>query len=269
MFTTKYKRVYVLGAGPAGLLAAHAAQIQGYEVIVFTHPDADGTPRKSELLGCQYLHEPIHGITGRGERTYVDYRLVGGTADSYRRKVYGAGYTGSASIDEYGPAEPHPAWDLRAAYDKLWDKWLPMMVPAMLNDSSAEAFVRDKKAFTVSSVPAPVLCRSPEEHKFPTQDVWALGEWGLPYYAPADTVECNGADAPRWYRAATVFGHSTIEWPAGAKPPISDIKAVSKPLSTDCDCHLSSRWLRVGRFGRWTKGVLVHTAYFDTLEALS
>lgn len=268
MFGRKYKRVYVLGAGPAGLLAAHAAMSLGYSVVVFTHPDVDGTPRKSELLGCQYLHDPIPGITGRGERTYVNYNLVGGDADSYRRKVYGTEFSGQVSVDEYGPAEAHPAWDLRAAYDKLWGKWLPVMVPGILTSATTPAFVFDRKAFVVSSVPAPALCLRPGEHKFPTQDIWAMGEFGLPYYAPRDTVECNGADAPRWYRAATVFGHSTIEWPAGARPPVSGVKAVSKPLSTDCDCHVGPRWLRVGRFGTWTKGVLVHTAYANTLEAL-
>lgn len=273
MWGKKPKRVYVLGAGPAGLLAAHAAESKGYEVVIFTAPDFGGTPRKSELWGCQYLHEPIPGVTGRGERAWVSYELAG-DVEAYRAKVYGDAWQGSVSPDEFGPEEPHAAWSLRNAYDRLWTNWLPRIVPNGMTPQSAVALAADKEAVVLCSVPAPALCLDMENHKFPSQSIWAMGSKGLedaqqrlPYVAPDNTVLCNGNDAPRWYRAATVFGHSTLEWPAGKKPPISGVAAVSKPLSTECTCHLGdgSRWLRVGRFGQWKKGVLVHTAYFDVM----
>jgi hypothetical protein len=82
------------------------------------------------------------------------------------------------------------------------------------------------------------------------------------------TVQCNSNDAPRWYRAANVYGYSTVEWPAGPKPPWPGVVSVTKPLSTNCDCWVGKRFHRVGRFGRWTKGVLVHEAFFDMDKAL-
>jgi hypothetical protein len=42
-----------------------------------------------------------------------------------------------------------------------------------------------------------------------------------------------------------------------------------KPISTNCDCWESyDNFHRIGRFGKWTKGVLVHHAYHETLETL-
>lgn len=270
MFDRKPKRVYVLGAGPAGLLAAHAARERGYDVTVFTKPGADGFPAKSQLHGCQYLHQSIPGLTYSIEGRSVAYRLAGSTED-YRRKVYGEGWRGTVSPDEFGPEERHYAWDLHEAYDELWRRFLPFMVPTHLDGSTIGIFTKDPHGHTFLGVPAPHLCRRPEEHKFVTQDVWAMGSapgQELPYVAPDFTIECNGEPAPRWYRAATVFGHSTLEWPGGVKPPITGVAAVRKPLSTDCDCHLGKRVTRVGRYGRWTKSVLAHTAYSDALEAL-
>jgi hypothetical protein len=257
----------VLGAGPAGLLAAHAAEREGRDVRIYTRPDLDGNPQKSELHGCQYLHAyiPDAGIPRAG-RT-VKYLLHGSAAD-YRRKVYGDHWTGDVSPDEFGPEAYHQAWDLRMLYDHLWAKWYDRMLalevtPNMVQRSSAMA---GKGQIVFSTVPAKALCLRPDEHKFVTQPIWAMGSrYGydarMPYQAPDMTVECNGEDGPRWYRAATVFGHSTLEWPAGAKPPVSGVVPVQKPLSTDCSCHLSPRWHRLGRFGKWQKGYLVHHAY--------
>ena len=50
------------------------------------------------------------------------------------------------------------------------------------------------------------------------------------------------------------------------KPPLEGVAAVRKPLTTDCNCHPD--WLHVGRYGRWTKGVLSHDAYFATMARL-
>lgn len=266
----------VLGAGPAGLLAAHAARELGYEVQVFTAPDKDGKPKKSELHGCQYLHAWIPGLGLPMRGKMVQY-LLNGDPEDYRRKVYGDGWNGQVSPDEYGPERAHPAWDLRQAYDALWEHWHDKITPLNITPKMAERVALTRGQHVLCTVPVKSLCLAPEDHKFVTQTVWAMGErfgdgaepvYPLPYRAPDMTVQCDGEDAPRWYRAATVFGVSTLEWPGGAKPPISGVTAVSKPLSTDCTCHTGPRWHRVGRYGLWRKGVLVHTAYEDTKTVL-
>jgi hypothetical protein len=262
--------VTILGAGPAGLLAAHAAEKAGREVRVFTRAFADGRPQKSELHGCQYLHAHIPGIT-RKEGAKVSYQIEG-TPEAYRAKVYGANWNGSISPDEFGPEEDHYAWDMRAAYDTLWERWYDRIGGIEITPTVAGDMSHARGHTVYCTVPARSLCLMPDEHKFATQDVYAMGTrddsvpyWSLPYIAPAMTVLCNGNNAPRWYRAATVFGQSTLEWPAGARPPITGVVRVEKPLRTDCDCHVSERWHRLGRYGKWQKGVLVHSAYFEAL----
>lgn len=274
---TKHSAI-ILGAGPAGLLAAHAAERRGWEVQVITMPDLAGNPKKSELHGCQYLHAyiPNAGIPASGKS--VGYNLVG-TSDGYRRKVYGSNWSGEVSPDEYGPERDHQAWDLRKVYDELWSRWEPRINCVNLSPSLVQAMNGKRSGLTgviFSTIPADRLCLRPAEHKFLTQDVWAMGstrddfatQRTLPYYAPENTVQCNGSDGTAWYRAATVFGASTIEWPAGRKPPINGIVPVRKPLSTDCDCHVSAsnRYVRLGRYGKWQKGVLVHTAYEEMMD---
>ena len=263
--------VTVLGAGPAGLLAAHAAERAGREVRILTMPELDGTPKKSELHGCQYLHSFIPEITP-DEGVRVNYRLDG-SAEAYRRKVYGSSWNGTVSPDEYGPEEDHDAWDLREAYGKLWERWYDRIVGLDITPSIASDIAYARGHIVYSTIPARSVCLLPDEHRFFTQDVWAMGTredakpyWTLPYYAPNMTVQCNGNDGPRWYRAATVFGHSTLEWPMGVKPPVAGVVRVEKPLRTTCDCHLDSgRWHRLGRYGKWEKGVLADSAYLEAL----
>ncbi len=272
------KLVTVLGAGPAGLLAAHAAFEMGHDVRIFTAPEPNNpmAPRKSELHGCQYLHAyiPRLGLPVNGQS--VSY-LLEGSADDYRRKVYKEEWGGPVSPDEYGPERNHMAWDLRVAYDKLWEDFQFLITPLELTPNMAKQMSTIKDT-VISTVPAPALCLDMDNHKFVTQDIWAMGSVredfatsrSLPYYAPDFTVLCNGNKSPRWYRAATVFGQSTLEWPAGPRPPIEGIASVSKPLRTDCTCHMGSgRWYRLGRYGQWQKGVLSHHVYLEAKKLLS
>lgn len=269
------KRVVVLGAGPAGLLAAHAAHEQGHEVTVFSAVDeATGGPKRSELFGCQYLHAWIPGVNLPRAGRAVRYQMLAGSTEQYRAKVYGENWNGEVSPDEYGPEQNHMAWNLRKAYDVLWERWQPRITALNVSPRMAEKVAAIKGQIVLSTIPAPALCLDMESHKFPTQSVWAMGDAGtrghirLPYRAPEMSVQCNGEDAPRWYRAATVFGHSTLEWPAGPRPPVAGVASVSKPLSTDCTCHSGPRWYRIGRYGMWRKGVLVHQAYSRAREIL-
>lgn len=95
----------------------------------------------------------------------------------------------------------------------------------------------------------------------------------VPIGIPENTVLCNGSvDGPSWYRASNVYGYKTVEWPGSIKkPPYPGIARVKKPLTTNCDCEkfLEARTIKVGRYGRWQKGVLSHEAFQDTLDALS
>jgi hypothetical protein len=267
------RRVAILGAGPAGLLAAEAAEHAGFAPDIYSKASARGMALKSELHGCQYLHAPRPGSVAPG--TPVAYTLRG-DSETYRQKVYGDQWNGTVSPDEFGPEENHLAWDLRFAYDRLWDKWGHQVIPRDLNPRTFYEIYKSRDyRHIISTIPAPALCID-QEHRFRSTEVWALGETTTrsqtsPVVVPPFTVVCNGEAGQGWYRAANVFGYTTVEWPARRRPPVAGVVRVQKPLDTDCGCWIAGHpgMLRVGRYGTWRKGVLVHEAYTATLQALS
>jgi len=275
--------VMVLGAGPAGLLAAHTAVEMGAAVAVFSRGQ-HGKPIKSELHGCQYLHD--HLRLPVGDPVEVSYTLQG-TAQEYRSKVYGDNWQGMVSPDEYGPQEGHMAWDIRRAYDWLWNFWQHRIF-SMNYDIDAmmlESILRKAEVdVVISTIPAPTLCRQQGKdvigsdepiHTFLRQPIWVMGQAGsrtLPLPCPDNTVICSGDPETSWYRKARVFDRTTVEfpWRDGRKPPLSGVVQVQKPLRTNCDCFLEdTRFHRVGRFGRWEKGYLVHQVMQDVQKALT
>ena len=257
----KALKVAILGCGPTGLFAAHAFATLGYsDVTVFSRK------RRSEMFGAQYLHQPIPSLT-EGEGQSVSYRLRG-TPEQYARKVYGSGMDPSRT----SPVilhQDHQAWDIRSAYYRAWDLYASRIVNVKIDPSGMTDFIRQFD-FVVSTVPATELCNQTcgDIHRFQTQKVWAVGdapERGIfcPITVPPWTVECNGEETPRWYRASNVFGYKTAEWPGEKAPPVESIAAIEKPIGTNCDCWLGKNFMRAGRYGTWTKGVLSHQVYYD------
>jgi hypothetical protein len=262
-------RTAVLGCGPSGLVAAHAASCLGDEVIIFSKN------RKSQMFGAQYLHEPIPGISS--DKTTVHYTLRG-TVEQYRRKVYGESYDGTVSPEDL-PVE-HDAWDIRDAYDELWERYHGLIRETEITRHWIDAFAQSGAADRIiSSVPLHVLCQYPTEHQFNAIRIWAAGEApeigkifprhkGDLYLNEEEilkpsTVICNGTPDPFWYRASLIFGRATFEWPwdPGFFLPEEDGSLVMKPINNTFDCWPNV--LRVGRYGTWTKGVLVHQAFGD------
>src|SRR5262245_15995908 len=74
-------RVVVLGCGPAGLLAAHAASLYGCDVRILS------IRQPSIISGAQFLHEHIPGVTGDIDGHVLFMKA--GTAGGYAKKVYG------------------------------------------------------------------------------------------------------------------------------------------------------------------------------------
>lgn len=268
-------KVLVLGCGPAGLLAAHAASyLADAQIIVAS------VKQRSNLYGCQYLHGPIPGLSL--SRTTVSYELRG-TAEDYELKVYGSREPGRVvSPQEF--SGKYPAWDIRQAYELLWSRYESQIMDVQLSPESIAPMIEYYAPdLTVSSLPLPVLCQHPDEHAFTGVTCWAKGDapalgQRVPVDVPEDTVWCDATRDVGFYRASRVFGHSTVEWPGHRmRPPIEGVVKFTKPLATTCTCFLGIGYsfdqrpvvLRVGRFGRWQKGVLAHEAFNDTIKALS
>lgn len=254
-------RVAVLGCGPAGLVAAHAAFETGADVSIFSNKV------KSKLYGAQYLHAPIPGVEA-GDSVKIDYQLVG-SIEQYRRKVYGDGYIGSVSPGSLPPG--HAAWDIRYTYAQLWNMYHGAVEPTFIDQFWLGSHIREYDII-FSTIPGIYICEKP--HAFHSRSIWAFGE--APdigrtidrevYTLKEGMVICNGEYQPFWYRASLIFGHATIEWPGNMSKPLHGAARVTKPLSTDCNCWPDV--VRLGRYGKWKKGELVHEVYGETQACL-
>lgn len=252
-------RAIVLGCGPAGLMATHALASKDHDVMVFSKK------RKSEMYGAQYLHMPIPGMTEKpGRNIYYDLR---GSVEGYREKVYG---NRQVKVSPEDLSADHVGWDIRSTYDNLWDTYSDYVQDhAILPGDIAGLNLRYQPDIIFSTIPAHLLCPEEAGHTFAAEEVWAIGdapERGIfcPVSVEPDHVVCNGETSPAWYRAANVFNRKTAEWPENKKPPIRDISLIKKPLFTNCRCHPDV--VRLGRFGKWKKGVLSHTAYTEVRD---
>lgn len=256
-FLRMTRRAAVLGCGPSGLFAAMALEEEGWNVSVLS------LKRKSEMFGAQYLHRPIPGLSEGSSKLTYD---LWGSVEAYAAKVY----QGRVPADKVSPSYikgEQEVWDIREAYSSAWDIFADRITSTPIGP--ADIFhITESFDLTVCTIPTPDLCMKKQTHLFHSERVWAVGdapERGIfcPIRVSPYTVVCNGLDNPRWYRASNVFNFRTAEWPEEKKPPVEDISLIHKPISTTCDCHLGRKFLRAGRFGKWTKGVLSHEAYYD------
>jgi hypothetical protein len=249
--------VAVLGCGPSGLLAAHAARELGCTVTVIS------VKEKSPILGGQYLHVEVPGITGKADTvTYVKV----GDAEGYSQKVYGKPDVPCFRFD----AGEYPAWSMTEAYDNLWGCWNTLIADKMVEPEDI-GFFCGRFDHVLCTLPRQRMCYK-VDHRFESQGIEVFQGGSLLSDEIENLVFYSGRERDAWYRTSNLFGHETTEWSlatkGGGRKPVSDsFKEVStgiKPLHTDCDCHDEHpNFHRLGRFGEWKHGVLVS----DALEA--
>lgn len=272
-FFKKHKRAAVLGCGPAGLFAAHGLVEAGWAVWIYSKK------RPSHLYGAQYLHSPIPGLT-TGDPIQVKY-LLEGTTDGYREKVYGST---PVKVSPEALEMEHSAWDLRATYAAAWDRFEGDVAHAEISpewlgrrdvEEGGVSLALSSFELIVNTIPLPTLCYQRDLHQFHAARIWAIGDAPdrgqfAPYRPAEGTVECNGTRDTGWYRASTIYGHSTVEWPHNRKPPLPAVAEVVKPIYTDCNCYRDGsfpvKFVNLGRYGRWEKSVLTHHAYTQALQ---
>lgn len=253
----------ILGCGPSGLLAAHAVTRAGFEPVIFS------VKQPSRQYGAQWLHSPIPGITPEQPEGEVVYRLKG-TRSGYSRKVYGAESAESSFGQFVMDGEPQEVWDLRSAYKKLWCLYGDRVFNAYMTPKFLGEIVEGGLAdYWITTVPLKTICAAVGIHEFASQPVWVAPR--LPSGANGDGdenfVTYNGFDDGDYYRASSVFGHNTTEYPFlfGRNPPdVPGVWLVDKPLGTSCTCWLGVE--RMGRYGAWRKGVLTHHVYSDAVD---
>lgn len=245
------KPIAILGCGPSGLLAAHAVGMySGKPIAIFSK-----APTKSRLGGAQFLHSDIPGLTDEDPEATITYR-VRGNAETYREKVYGEMHPSFVSFSNLIDGKTQPAWNLIRMYDRLWDSLGGSINDADIDDDWFAKTANDFDGI-VSSIPLPALCRTPEAHRFQSVKTKILGE--CLEDVPANTIVYDGSPLRSWSRSSNLFGHEGTEWGAHVTPPFPNLSVASKPVSNRCDCRPDV--LKVGRFGTWTKGVLVNDAF--------
>lgn len=259
--------VAILGSGPSGLVAAWAT----YQFTGVDHSVAIFSPgERSTIWGAQYLHQPIPGVSL--EMPHVIRYQMAGRPEDYLMKVYNGLWDGHISDDLRDQA--HCAWDLRASYARLWDFFSPHMFNFMIGPNpsvNARNYhgLLTEYDMVVNTIPRKVFCQD-AKHQFKHTEIWAMGdtdERRVPVTTDEGIIEYNGKEETAHYRAARIFGYSTVEWPGNVnRPPIPGVARVRKPISHNCDCFPEVKHL--GRMGRYDKNKLVHNVYADMTELL-
>lgn len=249
------KLVTVLGCGPAGMLAAHAA-IQNHNFVTII---SDRT-EPSRIGGAQFLHRAIPGITSDDPDGVVEFKRMGDDR-GYAEKVYGHPEA-ATSWWSYDEGE-HPVWSMQDAYDKLWDLYGNLVVEQSVTWDLVPTIPGD---IVVSCIPAPVVCPHRDVVGEPTclftsQDVWINQVEGK--FIEPMTIIYSGHPEQPWYRASNIFDNASFEYSFDPAPR-SAVK-IKKPLVTDCPGPERIKFYRLGRYGQWQKDRLIHHAYEGAL----
>jgi hypothetical protein len=247
-------KAVILGCGPAGLLAAHAINLLGKADITIYSRKV-----KSPMAGAQFIHREIPGIKVPG----TSVRFVHtGTESGYAMKVYG-NYRHECSWDHY-PEGLVPCWPMRAIYEVLWERWEDRVVDAEVTSALLDDIEVGEADILISSIPAPVLCQD-EAHEFLSAKVWIKQ---VERQVLGNVIVYNGDMDALWYRESQMFGMHSLEYselvPHEFRP--EGCVKISKPQSTNCTCR--PEWKRVGRYGKWQRGVLVHESYEEVSSAV-
>lgn len=247
------KKVVVLGSGPSGLMAAHAADQAGYPVEIFS------VKEKSRIGGAQYVHTQIPDLTDIDPDGEVVFEYRGSRA-GYARKVYGdpgadvswGMYTGTV-----------PIWNMRRVYNELWDRFESRIINRVLLPTDVVQ-LQSPSVVVVSTIPRASLCWKPQEHTFASQQVWIRYFQSQPR---SNKIIYNGLTDVPWYRRSYLFSWESEEYPnefINTAPEWHDLIPVNKPLSSNCDCL--GGVAKLGRYGQWKKGVLTHQVYWDAVS---
>ena len=260
-------RVAVVGCGPAGLAAAHAAHGHGASVTIFS--PGEPSPQAGPLL----LQRPIPGITTSHPHGYIKQLVIGGSILDYRYKLYGdINININGNILQPGYA----AWDHFAAYRAMWDLYMRedgdrvrRVTCQFSGPGLAEISRSGEWDLIVSTAPLNRLCFN-WDHEFTSAAVVVTPRAEYPDQ-PDDTIIFNAGDEYPWVRSSRIFGNEVTEWLPGTQLTSHAIalpgsRTVRKPISTDCNCF--PMVLLTGRFGSWRNETWVPDAYYDTLTAL-
>jgi hypothetical protein len=261
------KTIVILGCGPSGLLTALAAEQKGHEPIILSKKV------KSPMFGAVYLHKNIPDLTKMRPEFSVEI-IKYGDREGYAQNVYGDPKA-DVSWDTFKSGLYH-AWDLAGAYDRLWDRFEDKIRDVAIGPDDVVS-CSESGDLVFSTIPLPYLCENPY-HIFNKQQIWVRHGrthepqmYSMMIYNGLTADGLRGLVGPQWYRYSLIRGYaaweySRVEDAPTEEDPFLQLSQGVKPLSTNCTCHKNI--IRLGRFGKWQKGVLTHHAYEEALNAM-
>jgi hypothetical protein len=251
--------VAVIGCGPAGLAAAHAAYGMGANVSIFS-PGVK-SPQKGPLI----LQRPIPAITLDHPDGYIRQLVIDGSILDYRYKLYGDINIGiNGDILEPG----YHCWDHIKAYDALWARYMARPDPRITlikGEVGPQEISHLVHEFGLVVNTAPLIRLCYKAHMFRSKAVEITLQRSYPDQ-PTDTTIFNAGSRYPWVRSAWLLGNECTEWLEGTAPAELGPFTIRKPIRHNCDCYPDV--LLTGRFGAWRNQTWVDTAYYDTRSVL-
>jgi hypothetical protein len=247
-------KVAIIGCGPSGLLAAHAAAQLGVKAKIYTI-----WKKPSVMTGAMYLHSPIPQLTGRKPDAEIVISKWG-TKEGYARKVYGD-ESHPVSWDHFEEGI-FPMWSLRKTYEQAWEMYKKQMVTRRIDRVQLE-WVIARHDLVICTAPKDSYCLQPVYHTFRSQPIWIrnrpLGD------CSGETIMTYSGDPNHpWYRMSQIDYNLSYEY--ATEPPFNGLASGFKPTGNNCNCWPTVLW--AGRFGAWQKGVLTHHVYTEARRAL-
>lgn len=249
------KKAVVIGCGPAGVLTAHACHLHGLQTTVVSPLVA-----MSKQYGAQYVHSKIDDVDHESFFLHYEYH---GREDNYRKKIYGdkVPVNGTSWRRFRGITEAWPIYDI---YQELFSRYRQSMKTLKVDPKNIWDLV-DTYDYVFNTAPLDSLAPMGE---YRVEYVWVVSS-RAEKDVNENEIHYYGDERPA-YRSSQIAGFRSIEFPEKAYDRIPwrlrrKAVKVAKPL--DCLVELPGVY-RLGRYGKWQKGVLVDQAFHETMNIL-
>lgn len=254
--------IAVLGAGPSGMMAAHAAVQLGHFVTIYDK-DADKARRNS---GVYFLHSDCDLLLDRVE---IKQTVIGKylppleVARLYSQKVYGKEIP-SVSVSDVLQHETIFGFNANQAIVRLWDLYGDFVRKYFVKNIGDVYEIVHEYDAVISTIPAKIL--------FPELNFESVKIFVKVGKSPLDDNFSIYNVNPYfdWYRCSGIFGIFTQEYGYGKQPQFAndyEIKQVIKVVKSD-PLPVIDNLLFTGRYGAWDKKFLTHNVYFHVLKWL-
>ncbi len=260
--------IAILGAGPSGMMAAHAASQCGANVNIF-----DSNPDQSRRnSGVYYLHSDcdllLDSITIKQGLLGAHLMNFDEMKEAYGQKVYGQQVLNTSVLDPIlNPVIT--GYNAGQAIDRLWDMYGFQVQKQHIDDIQDIWPLLKEFDSVISTIPAYVLYPDFDKYEFVETSI-KVGK------APEDEafIFYNVNEYCDWYRCSALFGIFIQEFGLGKKAPddgqefgTNKYITVKKVIGTGVVSNMEGLLL-TGRYGAWNKKFLTHDVYYDVLKWL-